>query len=153
MNHIFLREESIDMNGTALFFQFATNHEAYMALDTLEELGYRASLHTETDRTVLHIDVGRQDLTSALEIGQAHGGRLMETDEAPSETVTFAMAYDPEGMISIPAHLINEEEEGIQTDTSASAYANRSSGSYNDNDPEFDPSGSDYDGFDAGIHL
>jgi hypothetical protein len=153
LNHIFQEEEWQAMSATALFFQFATNHDAFMALDTLEELGYRVSLHTETDRTVLHIEVGGQDLTSALEIGQAHGGRLLQTDESPSETAMFAMAYDPDGMIPIPAHLVHEDEAGIQADTSASAYVNLSSGAYNDANESFDPSGDDYDGFDAGIHL
>ncbi|SDD80024.1 hypothetical protein SAMN02799630_04076 [Paenibacillus sp. UNCCL117] len=143
------------MSDTPIFFQFATNHDAYMALDTLEELGYRVSLHTETERTVLHVHVDRGDLTSALEIGQAHGGRLLETDESPSEAAAFAMAYDPEGFIPIPAHLVQDEgaDAEQQPDTSASAYANLSSGAYEDNQPYFDPSGDDYDGFDAGIHM
>ncbi|WP_235941751.1 hypothetical protein [Paenibacillus puerhi] len=154
-NQIFHRKEWEVLSNTSIFFQFATNHDAYMALDTLEELGYRVSLHTETDRTVLHIDVERGDLISALEIGQAHGGRLLEADESPSETAAFALAYDPKGMIPIPAHLVNEDWEGPGDgpDTSASDYVNRSSGAYQDEHLSFDPSGDDYDGFDAGIHM
>ncbi|MGG2198039.1 MULTISPECIES: hypothetical protein [Paenibacillus] len=142
------------MTHTPIFFQFETNQEAYMALDTLEELGYKVSLHTETKSPVLHVIVDRNDLTSALEVAQAHGGRLLEGQASPSEISTYAMAYDPDGLIPIPAHFVNEvEPDEAEVHLSASAYSNRSSGAYKDEPAKFDPSGEDYDGFDAGIHL
>ncbi len=99
-----------------------------MALDTLEELGYKVSLHTETKSPVLHVIVDRNDLTSALEVAQAHGGRLLEGQASPSEISTYAMAYDPDGLIPIPAHFVNEvEPDEAEVHLSASAYSNRSS--------------------------
>ena len=142
------------MSSTPIFFQFATNQEAYMALDTLEELGYRSSLHTEMHAPTVHVIVDGNDLTSALEIAQAHGGQLIEVEGAPSEADAYAMAYDPDGMIPIPAHLVNEDEwTDEEPQTASSAYTNLSSGAYNDENAKFDPSGDDYDGFDAGLHL
>lgn len=142
------------MTQTPIFFQFATNHEAYMALDTLEELGYKVSLHTEMESPVLHVIIDRNDLTSALEIAQAHGGQLLEGKTSLTELSTYALAYDPDGLIPIPAHFVNEDEPAEdEAELTASAYSNRSGGAYNDEHARFDPSGEDYDGFDAGIHL
>ncbi|TVY10330.1 hypothetical protein [Paenibacillus cremeus] len=138
------------MSSAPIFFQFESRDSAALAQDTLEELGYQVSRHTETQHPTLHIIVDRHDLASALEIAQSHGGQLVELSGASGESETYTMAYDPEQMIPIPAHTVNEDWEGL----SASDYVNRSSGAYNDDgDPMLDPSGHDYNGFDAGVHL
>ncbi|WP_281890248.1 hypothetical protein [Paenibacillus sp. YYML68] len=142
------------MSSKPIFFQFATDKDAYMALDTLEELGYSVSMHTEAKQPVLQVVVDRHDLTSCLEVSQSHGGCLLETHQGERESDVYALAYHTEdGMIPIPAHLVNEDLADSEPVTSASAYMNRSSGAYNDDHSEFDPSGDSYDGFDAGIHL
>lgn len=141
------------MSSTPLCFQFDTQKEAILARDTLEEIGYRISGHSHAEKPVLHVIVDRHDLTSALEIAQAHGGRLVQAGDSPNETEGFAMAYDMEGMIPIPAHLVNEDPVESEPDVSASAYVNRSSGAYQDERELFDPSGDDINGFDAGIHM
>ncbi|UUZ82950.1 hypothetical protein LJK88_02755 [Paenibacillus sp. P26] len=111
------------------------------------------SLHTETEKPTLHVIVDRHDLTSALEIVQAHGGEYTEGPGAADEADTYAMAYDPDGMIPIPAHTVNEDWSDSEPDLSASDYVNKSSGAYGDENIKFDPSEDDYDHFDAGVHM
>ncbi|WP_137670965.1 hypothetical protein [Paenibacillus naphthalenovorans] len=139
------------MSSTPLCFQFNSQKEAVLARDTLEEIGYRISGHSHSDKPVLHVIVDRHDLASALEIAQAHGGRMVQAGNSPDETEGFAMAYDME--VPIPAHLVNEDLIDSQPDVSSSAYDNRSSGAYDDEREQFDPSGDDVNGFDAGIHM
>lgn len=141
------------MSGAPIFFQFDSRRAALLALDTMEELGYRVSLHPETERPTLHVMVDRNDLTSALEIAQAHGGELAEGMGAADEHETYSMAYDMESMIPIPAHIVNEDWADSELERSASDYVNKSSGAYNDETGKFDPSDEDYDRFDAGVHL
>ncbi|MCZ8523896.1 MULTISPECIES: hypothetical protein [Paenibacillus] len=128
------------MNSAPITFEFETRKTALLAMDTLEELGYRTALHDEPQKPLLHVIVDRGDLTSALEIAEAHGGRLLETANFPSEPAVFALAYDPDGGIPIPAHLVGADEYDV---TAASSTE----------DDSFDPSGDDYNGFGAGIHL
>lgn len=140
------------MSSAPIFFQFDSQETAALAQDTLEELGYEVGRHLETGKPMLHVIVDRGDLTSALEIAQSYGGKLLEREGAPDESRTFDMAYDMDGMIPIPAHLVNEDWNDQYADVSASAFVNKSSGAYND-EGEFDPSGDDYDHFDAGVHM
>lgn len=91
-----------------LSFGFDKERDALLALDTLEELGYKPEL-LEGERTTLHIHLDDQEMTSALEIAQSHGGRLVDRQPTQSEPDTFAMAYDLEGSIRIPAHTVNED--------------------------------------------
>lgn len=140
------------MTSTPIFFEFNTNKEAYLALDTMEELGYRVSMHTEKANPILHLIVDRHDLASALEIAGACGGNLIDTEQSLSEQQTYAMAYDSDSVIPIPAHLVNEDWTDSEPALSTSAFSNLSSGAYNDH-IKFDPSNDDYDGFDGGVHL
>ena len=140
------------MSSSPIFFQFDSKDTAALAQDTLAELGYKAGRHSETGKPMLHVIVDRGDLTSALEIAQSFGGKLLEREGALDASRTFDMAYDMEGMIPIPAHLVNEDWDETYVDVSASTFVNKSSGAYND-EGEFDPSGDDYDHFDAGVHM
>lgn len=140
------------MSSAPIFFQFDSEETAALAQDTLEELGYGVGRHSETEKPMLHVIVDRGDLTSALEIAQSFGGKLIEQGGAPDESRTFDMAYDMDGMIPIPAHVVNEDWDDRYADVSASAFVNKSSGAYND-EGELDPSGDDYDHFDAGVHM
>ncbi|RIE03154.1 hypothetical protein D3H35_16345 [Cohnella faecalis] len=107
-----------------------------MASDTLEELGYDPQLH-EGGR--LHIHVHKEDLTSALEVVQSHGGQLME--HAPAETVTITnLAYGIDD-IPIPAHTVNEDWED--------RYRERSSLPRSGEEEAFIPDDGSYDHFDA----
>ncbi|CAG7649924.1 hypothetical protein ACFQI7_28535 [Paenibacillus allorhizosphaerae] len=140
------------MSSAPIFFQFETQESAHLAQDMLDELGYRVSFHQEA-QPILHVIVDRHDLTSALEIVQAYGGLIVEHEGSPGETSAYAMAYNQEDLIAIPAHFIGEEQEDGEPDLSSSEYVNKSSGAYNDANPPFDPSGNDYNGFDPGVHL
>ncbi|CAG7635289.1 hypothetical protein PAESOLCIP111_03646 [Paenibacillus solanacearum] len=140
------------MSSAPIFFQFETAESARLARNMLDELGYRASLGQEA-QPLLHVTVDRHDLTSALEIVQAYGGLIVEYEGSPGETSAYAMAYNQEDLIPIPAHLVGEEPDADEPDLSSSEYVNKSSGAYNDANPPFDPSGSDYNGFDPGVHL
>lgn len=133
-------------------FHFTTEEAAALAQDTLEELGYRVGSYEEGGRFSLHIHVDQGDLTSALEIAQAHGGELAAVSGAYDVVQTYTMAYDPEGGVPIPAHFVQEAEDDAEL--SASRYRNVSSGAYEDGKVgESDPSGDHYDRFDAGLHL
>lgn len=138
------------MNSTVpIFFEFAQERDALLAMDTLEELGYKPDLLERPAKPTVHIHVDAQDLTSALEIAQAHGGRLVEEEQAQSEPATYAMAYDLEGSIRIPAHTVNEDwPEGYAE--SAAMIADRVP---SDEEAAFDPSADDYNHFRAGIRL
>lgn len=139
------------MNNTIpIFFEFAQERDALLALDTLEELGYKPELLPETGRPTLHIHVDDQELTSALEIAQAHGGKLVERQQSRSEGDTYAMAYDLENSIRIPAHTVNEDwpEGYAEHDGPAAADAVPT-----DDEAAFDPSADDYNRFSAGIRF
>ncbi|MBD0382419.1 hypothetical protein [Paenibacillus sedimenti] len=140
------------MNNTVpIFFEFEQERDALLALDTLEELGYKPDLLKDSKPT-LHIHVDDQEVTSALEIAQAHGGRLVERTQEQSEAAMYAMAYDLENSIRIPAHTVNEDWP--------ESYASAASDSWRDADripseeeAAFDPSADDYSHFSAGIRL
>jgi hypothetical protein len=138
------------MIPTAIFFEFNQERDALLALDTLEELGYSPSLLNHTEKPTLHIHVEDQDLTSALEISQAHGGKLVEKNDSNAETEVLSMAYDLEGSIRIPAHVVNED----WTD----AYANgpnylTSDALPSEEEAAFDTSADNYDHFPPGVRL
>jgi hypothetical protein len=118
------------MQSMPIYFQFAQGKAALQALDTLQELEYNVELLDHDDEKhlpTLLLNVNQCDLTSAIEIAQSHGGRLVEGKLAAPELEVFSSAYDLEP-IPIPAHAVNDEEE-------------------------FDPSEGDYDHFPAGIRL
>jgi hypothetical protein len=141
--------ENFKMIPTPIFFEFNQERDALLALDTLEELGYSPSLLTHSVKPTLHIHVDDQDLTSALEICQAHGGKLVEKSDASAETEVLAMAYDLEGSIRIPAHVVNED----WTDDYASGPDFTVDAIPGNEEAVFDPSTDDYNHFNPGIHL
>lgn len=94
------------MNGNhdALMMEFRDEAMASLAADTFDELGYEPYLHGSGR---LHIHVRNEDLTSALEIMQCHGGRIVDSAHADAYSLTQA-AYDLDA-IPIPAHTVNED--------------------------------------------
>ncbi|MBW5445607.1 hypothetical protein GE107_05960 [Cohnella sp. CFH 77786] len=92
------------MNHDALMMEFRDKATAKLAADTFEELGYEPRVH-EGGR--LHIHVRNEDLTSALEIMQCHGGNLVE--RAPAEALSLAEDAYRLDAIPIPAHTVNED--------------------------------------------
>lgn len=92
------------MTSDALMIEFPDESAARLAADTYEELGYEPHLH-EGGR--LHIHVRGEDLTSALEIMQSCGGRLVERSQTDPAAVTN-LAYGMDA-IPIPAHTVNED--------------------------------------------
>ncbi|MFD0694611.1 hypothetical protein ACFQZT_10955 [Paenibacillus sp. GCM10027628] len=138
-------------NSVPIFFEFEQERDALLALDTLEELGYKPNLLTDSKPT-LHIHVDDQEVTSALEIAQAHGGRLVERTQSQPEAATFAMAYDLEGSIRIPAHTVNEDWSESYASAAAASWKDADSVP-SDEEAAFDPSADDYNHFSAGIRL
>jgi hypothetical protein len=118
------------MENIPIYFQFVHGKAALQAFDTLQELEYDVEL-LEHDHAAhlptLQLNVNHNDLTSALEIAQAHGGWLVEGKQAIPETDVLTSAYGLD-YVSIPAHVVNDEEIG-------------------------DPSEGDYDHFPAGVRL
>ncbi|UKS26433.1 hypothetical protein LOZ80_33770 [Paenibacillus sp. HWE-109] len=136
-------------NFVPIFFEFDKERDALLALDTLEELGYKPEL-LDGERATLHIHLDDQEITSALEIAQSHGGRLAERQQAQAEQATFAMAYDLEGSIRIPAHTVNED----WPDSYAQAQAPLDSDAVpSEEEAAFDPSSDDYNHFSPGIRI
>jgi hypothetical protein len=136
-------------NFVPIFFEFDKERDALLALDTLEELGYKPEL-LGGERATLHIHLDDQEITSALEIAQSHGGCLVERQLAQSEPATFAMAYDLEGSIRIPAHTVNED----WPDSYAEVHASRDTDAVpSEEEAVFDPSSDDYNHFSAGIRI
>ncbi|OCT15970.1 hypothetical protein A8709_10135 [Paenibacillus pectinilyticus] len=132
-----------------IFFEFDQRRDALLALDTLEELGYKPEL-LEAERATLHIHLDEQEITSALEIAQSHGGRHVDQPQLPSEQATYAMAYDLEGSIRIPAHTVNEDWSDSYA---ASAGVAERDALPSDDEAAFDPSADDYNHFSAGIRI
>lgn len=94
----------MNLGKGALLIDFPDGKSARLAADTFDELGYDPCLH-EGGR--LHIHVRNEDLTSALEIMQSFGGRIVE--QAPAETSALTgLAYGMDA-IPIPAHTVNED--------------------------------------------
>ncbi|QHT59760.1 hypothetical protein GXP70_07210 [Paenibacillus lycopersici] len=91
-------------NDTALLFQFADPRTASMASGTFEELGYDPVIQQGNE---VHIHLRSDDLTSALEIAQSHGGQLAVESSIPDIQLTNE-AYRMEN-IAIPAHVVNED--------------------------------------------
>ncbi len=132
------------MSQASIAFRFADKRSAELAFDTLNELGYEPVFHPGEPQPTLHIHVVEEDLTSALEIAQAHGGTLLETDAAGgTDAYTAAYALDT---VPIPAHVVNED----WTDD----YAEAEDGERADRAAEpFDPSAESYNHFPAGVRL
>lgn len=136
------------MSTEPIYFMFPDKRAALLALDTLQEIGFRADMleHRHPDhKPALQILVDKGDITSALEIAQAHGGRLCETKET-QEPAVYTSAYDLKG-IPIPAHTVTEDlpEPYMRGDGPDVEIRG--------DDEVFDPAGDDYNHFSAGLRL
>ncbi|CAM3619117.1 DNA/RNA helicase [Marinicrinis lubricantis] len=96
------------MEPNQLRFQFQDRRDAYYAFDTLMELGYQPVFQDEGAYPMVQIHMERNDLTSALEIAQAHGGTLVEERDGGASDV-YDTAYEMADELSIPAHIVNED--------------------------------------------
>lgn len=105
------------MARNALMFQFPDAGSADKACGTLYELGYDPQPH---GLAALHIHVEREDLTSALEIAQSHGGELVSVS-ACEETALTSAAYGMDAL-SIPAHTVNEDWDPAYYEADMPAY-------------------------------
>ncbi|MCE5168644.1 DNA/RNA helicase [Paenibacillus profundus] len=94
------------MPEAAIRFRFTDAASAMLAFDTLEELGYTPAYDGD-NHTELHVHVEKRDLTSALEIAEAHGGQLVEEADL-TEVSVMNQAYGMD-WIPIPAHVVNED--------------------------------------------
>ena len=125
------------MNGNqdALMMEFRDESTAGLAADTFDELGYEPYRHGDGR---LHIHVRNEDLTSALEIMQCHGGNIVNSSQADANALT-QIAYDLDA-IPIPAHTVNEDwVDGYATKARAASVR----------EPLPDPDDAPYDHFDA----
>ncbi|GGD46971.1 hypothetical protein [Paenibacillus nasutitermitis] len=134
-------------NYMDLLFEFADDNDAAMASDTLDELGYAPVILD--GRPNVHIQLDGGDLTSAIEIAQAHGGKLAVHE------------------IPIPAHMVNEDwvaqeelERRAQEEVLPLANTNtpEPEGLHNRNDDDRknnleDPDSGTYDHFSGDVHT
>lgn len=132
------------MNDAPIFFEFDQDRSAYLALDTLQELGYKPDFVEGAGKPTLHIHVDKQDLTSALEICQAYGGKLTERAAGLQDEDAYTLAYDIDEGIRIPAHVVTEDFADSYTHPSPVSAEPPES---------FNPSEETYDGFSPGVHL
>jgi hypothetical protein len=156
------------MSHVPIVFQFQDNRSAALAFDTLSEIGYHVHQAEQRGYKIIQVFVDHSELTSALEIAQAHGGELLSEEDAHVEfegDVAAVADYVDAGdgqlydaaygmdMVPIPAHLVNEDlaaDSLYPDDTFASAAGDGVSAQ---SSSDFDPSGDDYDGFPAGVHI
>ncbi|MFD0589868.1 hypothetical protein ACFQZE_17955 [Paenibacillus sp. GCM10027627] len=131
---------------SAIMFEFLDNRSTDLARDMLQELGYDPVMHNDN---LLHIHVDRNDLTSALEIAQSHGGRLIEQSQIAEEAITNS-AYALQA-ITIPAHVVNEdwidkeerqEQQVLNNDTVEAAEGER-----------WIPGQEEYNHFSGDVHI
>jgi len=153
------------MSSTPIFFEFTGEREAQLAMDTLQELGYQPGYLIRADKPTLHIHVDHQDLTSALEIAQAHGGELTRL-KGEEEAKLYEAAYQMDG-VAIPAHIVNEdwpegyaeakgyaEPGGIRPDPLMANYAFQlNTLPVEPERPNTFAEDEDLSGFDAGVHM
>ena len=131
-------------NDTALLFQFADSRTASLACDTFEELGYDPVFQQEHE---VHIHMRGDDLTSALEIAQAHGGQLAVQSSIPDIVLTNEL-YQMEN-ITIPAHVVNED--WIAQEETAGSLRNRDDDAAAEDD--FFPDDGSYGYFSGDVHI
>ncbi|PDO10456.1 MAG: hypothetical protein BLM47_06895 [Candidatus Reconcilbacillus cellulovorans] len=114
-------------------FRFRNRVEAEAAADTLRELEYDVRFGgRDDDGPTVAVDIAGRDLQSALEIAQIHGGEFAGRDDAAAD----AAARGADGTAvrhagAAPAESGNEEGPVQRSD----------------------PSGGDYDGFEAGVRA
>jgi len=132
-----------------IFFEFDKERDALLALDTLDELGYKPEL-LGGEMSTVHIHLDEQEITSALEIAQSHGGRLVDRPLSEPEPAIYNMAYDLEGSIRIPAHTVNEDWSESYAEANASSVTDAVP---SEEEAAFDPSADDYNHFSAGIRM
>ncbi|CAI6065461.1 hypothetical protein [Cohnella sp. JJ-181] len=104
----------------ALMFQFPDEDSAHKACGTLDELGYEPQPHGVGR---LHIHVDGENLASALEIAQSHGGELISEAAADDAQLT-AVAYALDEL-QIPAHTVNEDWDPAYFGTGVGAGTGR----------------------------
>jgi hypothetical protein len=121
--------------------RFTDRRSAHLALDTLTELGFHAHMGREGGTPEVHVFLENNDLTSALEIVQSHGGELLESAPAFTAPAAYTLAYGLDG-IPIPAHFVSEEEP--EGDAEAERFAGTR---------EESPSGETYDHFSADVRF
>lgn len=132
------------MSSAPIYFQFQDAKSARLAYDTLKELEYHVH-PVEQDQTLLEIVIDHNDLTSAIEIAQAHGGSFKETKDTFREHNLVNVGYDL-GSIPIPAHVVNEDW--------SESYANgRDAAEGSQEEEGLDPDDHSYNHFSAGVHL
>jgi hypothetical protein len=134
---------------SAILFEFSDARSAALASDTLEELGYAPVLH---DNNRIHIHIEGSDLTSALEIAQANGGKLVEQSHIAEWAVTSsAYALDA---VTIPAHVVNEDwVDSYATGGQEEADLLRNRDDDADYDDEFLPDAGTYDHFSGDVRI
>jgi hypothetical protein len=89
-------------------FRLPDGKSAELALATLNELGYKAHRGGGPAMPEIHLEVDHSELTSALEVMQACGGTLLESEDRPA-LEAFERAYGLEA-VPIPAHIVVDEE-------------------------------------------
>jgi hypothetical protein len=135
------------MNSAPIYFQFHEVGAARMALDTLSELGYHVHLMQSGDKPTVSVVVESIDLTSALEVAQAHGGSVMERPPFEAAGAVFDTAYGLD-TVPIPAHVVNEDWVDGYADREA--YRGASVDWEAEDGEGFDPSEDSYDHFTPG---
>lgn len=99
------------MDEQSIVFDFDDIRSAYCAFDTLDELGYRPEIHNNKSvKTQVHIRVENSDITSALEIAQAHRGVYVDNPNGNSNRNEQAYQAS-EQLEHIPIAAESEQDE------------------------------------------
>ncbi|WP_127585376.1 hypothetical protein [Paenibacillus koleovorans] len=163
------------MSHVPMVFAFPESRSATLAYEMLAELGYHVhQARQDGGQPCVQVFMESTELSSAMEVAQAYGGQLVEfTDDMlhahthdhehthrdhtdAQSAVTGGQLYESAygmDMIPIPAHLVNESDPGDYDYEGRSSVTAASHVPPEAEQNDFDPSGHDYDGFDAGVHL
>ena len=119
-------------------FRFRNRVEAEAAANTLRELEYDVRLGgRDDDGPTVAVDIAGRDLQSALEIAQIHGGEFAGRDDTTDDPAV-------EGAAATIA-----ERTAVRHAKAAPAESGNEEGPVQ----RSDPSGGDYDGFEAGVRA
>jgi hypothetical protein len=68
------------MSSNPLFIRFPDRRSSFLALDTLEELGFNVGITNSPGEQELCLRLEKNDLTTALEIIQTYGGVIADPE-------------------------------------------------------------------------
>lgn len=129
-------------------FRFRSRAEAEAAAETLRELEYDVRFDgRDDDGPTVAVDIAGCDLQSVLEIAQIHGGEFAGRDDGADDPAAENAASD-DAATGEPVTAEVGDSADRSGDATPAGHGNDTGVASRD-----DPSGDDYDGFEAGVRA